>query len=312
MAKLSQDDIKNVKGQGFLINRGTEMFSGRVLPGNGVFTAKEMMKIAECAEKFGNGKITMTSRLAVELPGIHFDDIEPAKAFLAEEGLLFGGTGAKIRPVAACKGTTCVYGNFDTQGLAQEIHDKYYIGWREVKLPHKFKIAVGGCPNSCMKPSLNDFGVEGHRIPQYDVEKCRGCKKCMVEVNCPMKAAKVVDGKMHIDPNLCSACGVCSTGKCPFGAVAKHDKEVYKIFVGGTWGKKTRMGTALSRFVEKEEIFPLLEKTMLWFKENAYQKERLGATMDRIGVDKMEAALFGDDLLNRKEEILAAPVKERA
>ena len=47
MAKLSQDDIKNVKGQGFLINRGTEMFSGRVLPGNGVFTAKEMMKIAE-------------------------------------------------------------------------------------------------------------------------------------------------------------------------------------------------------------------------------------------------------------------------
>ena len=96
MAKLSQDDIKQVTGQGFLINRGTEMFSGRVLPGNGVFTAKEMMKIADCAEKFGNGKITMTSRLAVELPGIHFDDIEPAKAFLAEEGLLFGGTGAKI------------------------------------------------------------------------------------------------------------------------------------------------------------------------------------------------------------------------
>ena len=44
----------------------------------------------------------------------------------------------------------------------------------------------------------------------------------------------------------------------------------------------------------------------------AYQKERLGAAMDRIGVDKMEAALFSDDLLNRKEEILAAPVKERA
>ena len=45
MAKLSQDDIKNVKGQGFLINRGTEMFSGRVLPGNGVFTAKEMRQL---------------------------------------------------------------------------------------------------------------------------------------------------------------------------------------------------------------------------------------------------------------------------
>lgn len=81
MAKLSQDDIKNVKGQGFLINRGTEMFSGRVLPGNGVFTAKEMMKIAECAEKFGNGKITMTSRLAVELPASILMTSNPLRLF---------------------------------------------------------------------------------------------------------------------------------------------------------------------------------------------------------------------------------------
>lgn len=81
MAKLSQDDIKNVKGQGFLINRGTEMFSGRVLPGNGVFTAKEMMKIAECAEKFGNGKITMTSRLAVNCPAFILMTSNPPRLF---------------------------------------------------------------------------------------------------------------------------------------------------------------------------------------------------------------------------------------
>jgi len=36
------------------------------------------------------------------------------------------------------------------------------------------------------------------------------------------------------------------------------------------------MGTPLSRFVTKEEIFQLLEKTLLWFKENGYHKERLG------------------------------------
>ncbi len=312
MGKLSQDDITKVKAMGFLWNRGTDEFSGRVLPGNGVFTAEELMDIAECAQKFGNGTAAMTSRLTIELPGISFENIEPAKAFLAERGLQFGGTGAKIRPVTGCKGTTCVYGNFDTQGMAQQIHDEYFIKWGSVKLPHKFKIAVGGCPNSCMKPSLNDFGVEGHRVPQYDKEQCRGCKVCMVEKFCPVKAAKVVDGKLQIDPDVCNACGVCSSGKCPFGAVAKHEDVVYQIFVGGTWGKKTRMGTPLSKMVTAEEIFPLLEKTMLWFKENAYQKERLGAAIDRIGVDKLEAALFSDDLLQRKDEILAAPVKERA
>ena len=309
---LTQTDIARVKALGFLRNRGTELFSGRIVPAGGVFTVEELAAAAELAARFGNGKVAPTTRMTLEIVGIPYEQIDQAIAFGEALGLRFGGTGAKVRPVTACKGTTCVFGSYDTQALGREIHQRYYLGWDKVALPHKFKIAVGGCPNSCMKPSLNDFGVEGHRIPQYDVEKCRGCKKCMVEVNCPMKAAKVVDGKMHIDPNLCSACGVCSTGKCPFGAVAKHDKEVYKIFVGGTWGKKTRMGTALSRFVEKEEIFPLLEKTMLWFKENAYQKERLGAAIDRIGVDKMEEALFGDDLLNRKEEILAAPVKERA
>ena len=68
------------------------------------------------------------------------------------------------------------------------------------------------------------------------------------------------------------------------------------------------MGTKLSRLVEEEEIFPILEKTMLWFRENANKKERLGAAIDRIGEDKLEKALFSDDLLKRKEEILAMEI----
>jgi dissimilatory sulfite reductase (desulfoviridin) alpha/beta subunit len=80
---------------------------------------------------------------------------------------------------------------------------------------------------------------------------------------------------------------------------------MYQIYVGGTWGKKTRMGTKLSKLVTYDEIFPLLEKTMLWFKENANGKERLGMVIDRVGAEKLEKDLFGDDLLNRKDEILA-------
>lgn len=311
MSIPTQADITRVKAMGFLWNRGTGTFSGRVLSGNGVFTSEEMEKIVACAQTYGNGTLTLTTRLTVELPGIALENIEAAQALVAEAGLSFGGTGAKLRPIAACKGTTCVYGNFDTQALAQKIHDLYFIGWKDVKLPHKFKIAVGGCPNSCMKPSLNDFGIEGHREPRFDAEKCRGCKKCLVESSCPMKAAHVVDGKLSIDPALCTTCGVCISGKCPFGAIAVHNDVTYRIFVGGTWGKKTRIGTALSRLVQEEEIFPILEKTMLWFKENAYQKERLGAAIDRLGVDALEQALWSDDLLERKEAILSAEIKVR-
>ena len=234
---LSKDDIMKVKAWGFLRNRGTDLFSGRVVPEGSVFTADQLAVIAECAKKYGNGKVAFTSRLAAEVVGIPFDKIEEARAFVKENaGIEFGGTGAKIRPVTACKGTTCVYGNFDTQALAKKIHNEYYIGWSSVKLPHKFKIGVGGCPNSCMKPSLNDFGVEGHRVPEYDADKCRACKVCQVETGCPSKAVtRGEDGKPVIDPEACKTCGVCS-GKCPFKAFNPDTPVQYQLYVGGTWG----------------------------------------------------------------------------
>lgn len=257
MAELTNEQIMKFKGMGFLRNRGTDNFSGRLLSIGGVFTAQELKVISDIAEKYGNGKIAFTSRLTAEIVGIPYEKIDEVREYAAKYNLYFGGTGAKIRPVTSCKGTTCIFGNYDTQALAKEIHEKYYIGWADVALPHKFKIGVGGCPNSCMKPSLNDFGIEGRKVP------------------------------------------VCVDGQ------HSGTKVQYQIYVGGTWGKVTRMGTALSRLVDKEEIFPILEKTMLWFKENANPKERLGKAIDRIGVDKLEKALFSDDLLYRKEEILA-------
>ncbi len=301
--KLTNEQITAVKARGFLRNRGTDLFSGRIVAPGTVFTSQNFKDMSVIAETYGNGKLICTSRLAVEIPGIPYDKIEEAEAFAASHGMRFGGTGAKVRPVTACKGTTCVFGNCDTQALAKKIHEEYYIGWNEVKLPHKFKISVGGCPNSCMKPSLNDFGVEGHKVPKFNSELCRGCKVCSVEKSCPMKAAKVVDGKLTIDDSLCLACGVC-TGKCPFKAISHDTETLYKIYIGGTWGKHTRMGSALSRLVKEEEILPILEKTMLWFRENGLPKERLGKAIDRVGFDKVEAAIMGDDLLLRKDEIL--------
>ena len=310
MAIPSQQEITRVKALGFLHNRGTDTFSARAVSKNGTMTAQQLKSLAECAEKYGNGRVAITSRLQVEMPGIHLEDVENVRQFALDAGLVIGGTGAKIRPLTACKGTTCVYGNADTQGICAQLYDRFFVGWGNVALPHKFKIAVGGCPNSCMKPSLNDFGIEAHRLPVYDLEKCRGCKKCFIAQKCPMRAIEVVEGKMRVEESLCTKCGVCIE-KCPFGVTPPVTKPVFAIFVGGTWGKHTRMGTRLNRFYEREELETVLEKTLLWFKENAYIKERLGAAIDRVGVDAFEQAIASDDLLTRKEAILAAPVRER-
>ena len=300
----------SVKGRGFLQNRGTDCFSGRVVTVAGIFSPEQLRILAECAEKYGNGKVIFTSRLSAEVAGIPFDKIPEAEAFMSDSGLSFGGTGAKVRPIAACKGTTCIYGNIDTHGLAKILFDKFYIGMREVKLPHKFKIGVGGCPNSCMKPSLNDVGVEGCRTFSFDENLCRGCASCAVEKVCPSRAVSVSGAKAHVDADKCTKCGVC-VGKCPFVAVPKEAEAACRIFVGGTWGKTQRMGTLLDGLYTFDEVPVVIEKVMLWYKENGYAKERLGAAIDRLGITALESAILSDDLLVRKQQIIDMPVKER-
>lgn len=300
---LTADQIKEVKAKGFLWNRGTETFSGRILTGNGVLTAEEMEWAAKAASTYGNGKMALTTRLTVECPGIAYDDIPKFLEFLAQKGLTVGGTGAKIRPVVSCKGTTCVFGNLDTQAMAEEIHEKYFLGWQDVKLPHKFKIAVGGCPNNCSKPDLNDFGIIGTRIPDFNKDLCRGCGKCQIEAACPMKAASVVEGKLKRDMSVCNSCGRC-IGKCPFKASENGDHKLM-VVIGGRWGKRIRRGTPLPGRYTKDEAMELLEKSLLFFKDQGAQGERFADTIERIGVDKTIEMILADDLKARKEEILS-------
>ncbi|MFV0529689.1 MAG: (4Fe-4S)-binding protein [Lachnospiraceae bacterium] len=160
---VSNEDILRVKKMGFLLNKHTDNFSGRVLTTNGNITAEQQICIGNAARLFGNGTVCFTTRLTVEVPGIPYEKIEEFQQYVAQEGLTTGGTGAKIRPVVSCKGTTCQYGLIDTFAIAKEIHERFFIGYQDTALPHKFKIAVGGCPNNCVKPSLNDIGVVGHK-----------------------------------------------------------------------------------------------------------------------------------------------------
>ena len=301
---IHPDDIKRVKGQGFLNNKGTDQFNARIITTNGKITAAHAGAIAQAAEIYGNGEVSFTSRMTVELPGIPYDKIPEFQEFLAQAGLSTGGTGAKVRPVVSCKGTTCQYGLYDTFGLSRKIHERFYLGYRNVALPHKFKIATGGCPNNCVKPDLNDLGIIGQRIKTVDLEKCKGCKKCKIEAGCPMKAASVADGKVVVDESICNNCGRCA-GKCPFG-VFGDGQPAWKVCIGGRWGKKVAQGRALSKlFTSEEEVLNVVEKAILLFREQGNPGERFADTINRLGFENVEAQLLSDDILTRKERILA-------
>lgn len=302
---ISADEIKRVKALGFLNNKGTDLFNGRVITVNGKITAAQAKVIAEAAEKFGNGDVEFTTRLTVEVRGIHFNDIEAFREYVAQAGLQTGGTGSVVRPVVSCKGTTCQYGLYDTFALSEKIHERFYLGYRTVKLPHKFKIATGGCPNNCVKPDLNDLGIVGQLVPNFDEDMCNGCKKCKIEKTCPMKAAKVEGGVLEIDKDICNNCGRC-VGNCPFDAI-EDGTPGYKIYIGGRWGKKVAQGQALSKiFTSEEEVLDVVEKAILLFREQGNTGERFADTIARIGFENVEKQLLSNEILERKQEILDA------
>ena len=292
--KLTAEQIAKVKGLGCLRDKRYEdIFNVRVITRNGKITSEEQRAIADAADRFGSGEVTMTTRLTVEIQGVSYDNIPALILYMREHGLETGGTGAKVRPVVSCKGTTCQFGLIDTFSLSEKIHNMFYVGYHDVALPHKFKIAVGGCPNNCVKPDLNDLGIIGQRIFTPDFEKCRGCKKCLIMQTCPMKAPSVVDGKITIDADVCNKCGRC-TGKCPFGAF-QNASEGYKICIGGRWGKKAAMGKPLHKiFTSEEEVLDIVEKTILLFRDEGIKGERFADTIERLGFDYVEKKILGE------------------
>lgn len=301
---IPQDEVKRVKALGFLHRKGTDLFNCRVITRNGKISAEESRCITEAAEKFGDGDIVMTTRLTMEIQGVPYQNIDAIRSFLAQAGLETGGTGAQVRPVVSCKGTTCQYGLLDSYALSNEIHERFFKGYHSVKLPHKFKIAVGGCPNNCVKPNLNDIGIVGQRVPGFDADACRGCGKCVIEKTCPVGAAHVVDGKLFADPAICNHCGRC-VGKCPFHA-RDNSTYGYRIYIGGRWGKRTAHGQPLDTiFTSKDDVMAIIEKAILLFRDQGMPGERFSDTIARLGFGTVQAQLMDNLLLERKEEILA-------
>ncbi|MGI6028741.1 MAG: C-GCAxxG-C-C family (seleno)protein [Candidatus Heteroscillospira sp.] len=294
-----------VKALGFLHDKNTpDRFNARVITVNGKITSEQARALADAAEKFGTGEVAMTTRLTVEVQGIPYANIQAFIDYLAPYGLEPGGTGSLVRPVVSCKGTTCQYGNIDTFALSREIHQRFYKGYRGVKLPHKFKIAVGGCPNNCVKPDLNDLGIVGQHVPTLDADKCRGCAKCQIAESCPIKSASVIDGKLDFGAD-CNRCGRC-IGKCPFHAVDEGTYG-YRVYIGGRWGKKVARGTPLSPvFTDKEEVLKVIEKAILLFRDQGITGERFNDTVNRLGFAEVERQLLSDELLERKDEIIGA------
>ena len=269
---------KELKALGCLLQNDKEHFAIRLLGRAGNFTVQELRDIAMLAEKYGRGYVGETTRLQVEIPWIKDEDVEKFLEEAKSLGLRHGGTGQKVRPLIACKGTVCLHGNIDTQEICRKLEDKYF----GTDTPHKCKIGVVGCANNCAKANINDIGILGRTIPEFNLDKCVGCGLCVK--SCRQKALEVVDKKVVHNKDLCVDCGEC-VRVCKLQAATAKEKGA-EIFVGGRFGRGIRLGDSLGKIFKEEEIIPQVDKIMDYYRKVGNKGERISGVMDRIGKDK--------------------------
>ena len=89
--------------------------------------------------------------------GIRKEDLPAVWADLNAAGMVSGHAyGKSLRTVKTCVGSEwCRFGTQDSTGLGVKLERATWGSW----MPHKFKIAVSGCPRNCAEATIKDFGV---------------------------------------------------------------------------------------------------------------------------------------------------------
>lgn len=254
---------------------GTYFIRIRAKPA-GWYDKEEIGEVLDVAEKY-NARIKLTNRGAYELHDISGFDVEEAVERLNSMGLITGSEGPLVRATLACPGKeNCGSGLIDTTGICKIIEERFM----ERPTPYKFKIAVSGCPNKCMRPQIHDAGINGIRFPETNEDECNGCGRCS-EI-CKVEAINIRGDVSYTNYDICVGCGNCLNA-CPHDA-RDVKEEGFMLYIGGKAGRELVEGVS-TKVQSIQEIIDYIESTLQVYDKyaNKPQRERLAATMKRVG-----------------------------
>jgi nitrite reductase (NADH) large subunit len=145
----------NERAHGNIQKDGTYSVVPRMF--GGMCTPDQLRTIANVADKFKVPEMKVTGGQRIDMFGVPKENLPAMWKDLSEAGFVSGHAyGKAMRTCKTCVGDSwCRMGTQDSTHLGIKLEELTWGSW----MPHKYKLAVSGCPRNCAEATIKDFGV---------------------------------------------------------------------------------------------------------------------------------------------------------
>jgi formate dehydrogenase major subunit len=159
--KMSHEETLIGKWYGIYNTRQPDYYMARVVVPAGILTTSQIRLLSTIAERYGMGRISITTRQSLQFHWLRIQDLAPLMRELAlGELTTFHGCGDVTRNVTACQWASCCkHARVDVAPYAKRTADLLSKARDLDNLPRKFKISFSGCGAGCAQPYINCVGV---------------------------------------------------------------------------------------------------------------------------------------------------------
>ncbi len=281
------------------------------------YSTKNLRDLMDLWDKYGSGMTNMHGSTGdMILLGTRTENLEPLFWDLTHDLKQdLGGSGSNLRTPSCCLGESrCEWSCYDTQDICYHLTMHYQDEIHRPAFPYKFKFKFSGCANDCVAAiARSDFAVIGTWKDEIQIDQA-GVKE-YVAGNYPSNGGAHKDGdwgsfdiqkevidlcptdcmwmegdELKIDDSECTRCMHCINvmpralrpGKEKGATICIGAKA--PILDGAQFATMVIPFISISKENDYENVIDVIEQIWDWWMEVGKNRERVGETMQRIGL----------------------------